>query len=121
MQEPELVELLGLGKEGGKSSVHSPTLLEEQGLGRRLHERFPFYLGSRARKALCAEGGWPALGGGRVMLGPEACSLGDWTMEPLVVGLRDQMAPSVVGFLSQEACDPKTLASCQRGWACHGE
>lgn len=27
----------------------------------------------------------------------------------------------MMGFLSQEACDPKTLASCQRVWLAAGE
>lgn len=49
---------------------------------------------------------------------PEVCSLGGLDNEPLVVGLGGQVAFSMMGFLSQEACDPKTLASCQRVWAC---
>lgn len=52
------------------------------------------------------------------MPGPEACSLGWLDNGPLVVELEGQVTLSMMGFLSQEACDPKTLASCQRVWAC---
>lgn len=48
-----------------------------------------------------------------LVLGP---SLQGWTMGPLVIGLGGQVAPSVMRFLSQEACDPKTSASSHRRW-----
>lgn len=83
----------------------------------RIHVEFLLCIGSRAKKkSLCAKGGWPVLDGGRAILVLRPPSLLGWTMGPLVVGVGGQVAPSVMRFLGQEACDPKTSASSHRRW-----
>lgn len=85
-----LYRSVGLGKEDGKFFVVSPKLLEEQGLVRkRIGGRLLLLCRPWSQKSpFVPEGGWPILRGGRVGLGPEACSLGGgWTMGPLWLDL----------------------------------
>lgn len=84
----------------------------------RLHVGLLFYICSRTKKEvpLCKEWvAYPGWGEGLCLV-RRPPSLRGWTMGPLVIGVGGQVAPSVMRFLSQEACDPKTSASRHRRW-----